>query len=145
MAGLRGRPHKKQPFDDLADGILLPGKDKHAWSRLTGTQATSKIDGGLASAETPNYVDVEILIRQEADSHVRFEPVCCRAAISRAKSSGFDSLSGGTNRSNSRSTSADMVIDQRLVLQVVGDLFRRLALLKTDDNRVEGQTSAGNP
>src|SRR5262249_19524859 len=64
------------------------------------------VNGGLANAKSLDNAGLEILIRQEADRHVRFEPNCWRAASRRANSSGFVSLSGRTLRSNSRSTSA---------------------------------------
>jgi len=47
-------------------------------------------------------IGVEILIRQRADGHARFEPVFSPAAGKRANSSGFGWLRGGTVRSSSR-------------------------------------------
>jgi hypothetical protein len=63
------------------------------------------IDRRFPQPQPVDNVGIEILIRQEADSHERFEPVCRRAASIRAKSSGFTWLSGSAVRSSSRSPS----------------------------------------
>jgi hypothetical protein len=36
-------PYEKKPFDDLADGAPLLGKDKHAGRRLAGVDTVSKV------------------------------------------------------------------------------------------------------
>lgn len=64
------------------------------------------VEGRFARTQTLDDAVPEILIRQEADGHVRFELSCSRAASRRANSSGFVSFNGRTLRSNSRSTSA---------------------------------------
>src|SRR3989442_986732 len=64
------------------------------------------VDGRLTRPQTVDDACLEILIRQESDGHARFERISRRAACNRANNSGFDWLSGGTVRSNSRSLSA---------------------------------------
>jgi len=56
------------------------------------------VDGGFAGAKTLDNAGFEIFIRQEADAHVRFKPICRRAASRRANSSGACWLNGGTDR-----------------------------------------------
>src|SRR5439155_24710217 len=64
------------------------------------------VDGWFAETQTLDDSGVKILIRQETHGHVRFGLIWRRAASRRAKSSGFDLLSGGTDPSNSRWISA---------------------------------------
>ncbi|MGD0298336.1 MAG: hypothetical protein ABSE86_14625 [Bryobacteraceae bacterium] len=66
--------------------VLLSGEVQ--WDRVGFPTQVSfldikDIDRRLARAETIDDIGVEILIREEADSHFRFEAICRRAASRR--------------------------------------------------------------
>src|ERR1039457_6425526 len=91
------------------DALLLSGEFKEVrilGSAQTGTLDIEDVDSRFTKAQSFDDSGVEVLIRQEADAHARFEPVCRRAVSSRAKRSGFVWLSGTRDRSSSRSPSA---------------------------------------
>ena len=73
------------------DSVLLSCKIEECrigGSSQTGILDVEDINGRLTRAQALRDVGVEVLIRQEADGHTRFEPICRRAASRRAKRSG---------------------------------------------------------
>jgi hypothetical protein len=64
------------------------------------------VDGRFTSEQALDDIGVDVLIRQEADCHVRFKSICRRAASRRANNSGVCWLSGGMDISISRSPTA---------------------------------------
>jgi len=79
--------------------------DRILFPEHTGGLGIKDVNGRLARPQAIDNTSVEILIREEANGHLRFGERCRRAASKRAKSSGFVWLSRGAD-SNSRSPSA---------------------------------------
>jgi hypothetical protein len=73
--------------------MLVAIKDKEhriCRSPQSGRLDVEYVNGRFTSAQAFDDSNPEILIRQEADCHARFRPICRRAVSRRANSSGFD-------------------------------------------------------
>src|SRR5437016_3120818 len=100
--------HRAPVVRDQNSALLICQFEKRRvlHSSQPGSLHIEDIDGRLAEKQALDDADVDVLIRQEADAHVRFKPICRRAASRRAYSSGACWLSGGMDRWSSRSPSA---------------------------------------
>jgi hypothetical protein len=117
------------------------------------------IDGRFARAQTFDDIDVDILIRQEADRTVTRASDSSAAGLPQAGQTSRDS--SGSERHGSFEftlTFSDILLDHLFVIEVKGDRtahlrrlqcrkrlddpFRRCALLEVNDNRVKGHASS---
>ena len=91
------------------DAVLLSGKVQSGGVRFSAQASfldIKYVDCRFTRPEAIDDIRVEILIREEADRHVRFEAICRRGTSRRAKRSGFVWLSGIADCSSSCSPSA---------------------------------------